>query len=405
MALASASRVPHHLMATAFTFNVQQARAGYSATSTNHAMSKMDQSFKTFSFDEPCTTMAWTDMASASLALTTKSDNWDEEADLVVVGVFAPKKDEGEEDDDNEKEEEEPTVTLTGGAKELDDKLGGALTSVMLDNAKEFSHGAKAGSTTPTLRIFRDGQSQRIAVIGLGTLPEGDDSSLLGIGSAVGKALASMCDSEKKVKTAKIFLPEPVGSDVSLLNDLSTSFYQTLYSDNRFRTGRKMKTAAEDLESVTLVTEGSSLDGAEEALEAGKKLATGIYMTKDIVNSPHNVLNSISLADTAKRIAEESGGVMKCTVLGKKECEERGMGAYLGVARGSETEPQFIHLTYTPPDGKVNKKVGVVGKGLLFDTGGYNIKTQMMELMKFDCGGAASVLGKSAGCLLKIHQS
>ena len=207
------------------------------------------------------------------------------------------------------------------------------------------------------------------------------------------------------MKTAKIFLPEPVGSDVSLLNDLSTSFYQTLYSDNRFRTGKKMKTAAEDLESVTLVTEGSSLDGAEEALEAGKKLATGIYMTKDIVNSPHNVLNSISLADTAKRIAEESGGVMKCTVLGKKECEERGMGAYLGVARGSETEPQFIHLTYTPPDGKVNKKVGVVGKGLLFDTGGYNIKTQMMELMKFDCGGAASVLGKSAGCLLKVHQS
>ena len=39
------------------------------------------------------------------------------------------------------------------------------------------------------------------------------------------------------------------------------------------------------------------------------------------------------------------------------------MGAYLGVARGSETEPQFIHLTYTPPDGKVNKKVGIIGKG------------------------------------------
>ncbi len=63
-----------------------------------------------------------------------------------------------------------------------------------------------------------------------------------------------------------------------------------------------------------------------------------------------------------------------------------------GVARGSETEPQFIHLTYKP-SGDVKKKVGVVGKGLLFDTGGYNIKTQMMELMKFDCGGAAAVLG------------
>jgi len=69
------------------------------------------------------------------------------------------------------------------------------------------------------------------------------------------------------------------------------------------------------------------------------------------------------------------------------------MGAYLGVARGSETEPQFIHLTYTPKSGTASKKLGVVGKGLLFDTGGYNIKTQMMELMKFDCGGSAAVLG------------
>ena len=106
------------------------------------------------------------------------------------------------------------------------------------------------------------------------------------------------------------------------------------------------------------------------------------------------MLNSESLADTAKRIAKESNGRLQCTVLGKKECEARGMGAYLGVARGSETDPQFIHLTYSPPPGgTVNKKVGIVGKGLLFDTGGYNIKTAMMEMMKFDCGGAAAVLG------------
>ena len=62
------------------------------------------------------------------------------------------------------------------------------------------------------------------------------------------------------------------------------------------------------------------------------------------------------------------------------------------MARGSETDPQFIHLTYKPA-GEVKKRVGCVGKGLLFDTGGYNIKTMMMELMKFDCGGAAAVLG------------
>jgi len=92
------------------------------------------------------------------------------------------------------------------------------------------------------------------------------------------------------------------------------------------------------------------------------------------------------MADLAQRIAKESGGNLKCEVWGSKECEKRSMGAYLGVARGSETEPQFIHLTYTP-SGKAERKLAVVGKGLTFDAGGYNIKTQMMELMKFDMGG------------------
>jgi leucyl aminopeptidase len=176
------------------------------------------------------------------------------------------------------------------------------------------------------------------------------------------------------------------------MKDLSTAFHSTLYVDNRFRTGKKIKTPAEDLESVGIVSDGGTSEGAQDAIQEGKMVANGVHMAKDIVNAPHNVLNSISLADTARRLAKESGGSLKCTILGKRECEERGMGAYLGVARASETEPQFIHITYKPK-GDIVKKVGVIGKGLLFDTGGYNIKTGMMELMKFDCGGSAAVLG------------
>lgn len=393
--------VPHHLMATSLSLNFRQVGAiGYGSSNTVRAMSKMNQSFDTWSFDESCKSMAWTEMAKASLSAETKSDDWDQDADLVIVGVFAPKKkdeDTEEEGDEDEDKEEEVVVDISGAAKDLDDKLDGALSNVMTENAKAFKNGATAGSVTPALRIFSDGKSQRVVVVGLGTEPSDDDEKtdpLAGVGSALGKALATTCNSEKKVKTAKLLLPETVAADATVMKDLSTAFFSNLYSDNRFRTKKNVVTPAEDLETVTIVSEGSSIDGAEEALEAGKKLAAGVYMTKDIVNSPHNVLNSESLAETAKRIAEESGGSLTCTILGKEECEERGMGAYLGVARGSETEPQFIHLTYTPEDGTVNKKVGVIGKGLLFDTGGYNIKTGMMELMKFDCGGAAAVLGK-----------
>ena len=406
MALASTrlfapqSKPPSSLMVTAFSssFSLPQAHAlsdgrGYSSSS-ELAISKMNQSFETWSFDEPCRTMAWSPLSVADLAASGSDleSSWTDDADLVFVGVFAPISDGSDKEVDEEKEEEVVEPTLEGATKAFDESLGGALSNLMIENFKEFKNGATAGGTLPTLRTYVDGKVKRYIVVGLGSEPK-DSDPLESIGSAIGKALATKCDAEKKVVSAKLLLPESVASDSKTLKDMSSAFYTNLYADNRHRTGKKVVTPAEDLQSLTVVSDSpSSSETIKDALDAGKKIATGMSMTKDIVNAPHNVLNSESLADTAKRLAEESGGSLKCTVLGKKECEERGMGAYLGVARGSETEPQFIHITYTP-EGPVNKKVGVVGKGLLFDTGGYNIKTQMMELMKFDCGGAAAVLG------------
>ena len=333
--------------------------------------SKMDQSFKTWSFDKPTETMEWSPLSKAELAVSSDAAaaGWEDDADLVIVGVFAPSKDDKEEEEEAEEdsdEKDDSTVVLSGSAKDLDDKLDGALTHVMEENAKAFKNGAKAGSTTPTLRVFSGGKSQRIIVLGLGKEPK-DDKGFESVGSAVGKTIASKCDVEKKTKTAKILLPASVVSDGPTMKDLAAAFHSTLYVDNRFRTGKKVKTPAEDLESVSIVPDGSTNEGAQDSLEEGKKVAIGVHMAKDIVNAPHNVLNSVSLADTARRLAKESGGALKCTILGKRECEERGMGAFLGVARASETEPQFIHITYKPK-GDIKKKVGVIGKGLLFDT-------------------------------------
>jgi leucyl aminopeptidase len=138
-----------------------------------------------------------------------------------------------------------------------------------------------------------------------------------------------------------------------MLTDFSTGFFSSLYVDNRYRTGKKVEIKAEDVESVKLYLEFSDGSDYDAAISSGAAIAMGCSLTKDIVNAPHNVLNSESLAETAKRVAEESGGSITCEILGKEECEARGMGAYLGVARGSETEPQFIHLTYKPPSGEI----------------------------------------------------
>lgn len=89
---------------------------------------------------------------------------------------------------------------------------------------------------------------------------------------------------------------------------------------------------------------------------------------------------------------------LECKILSLSEIEALNMGCYLGVAKGSLYPPQFIHLTYHPngaASGAPLKKLGFVGKGLCFDSGGYNIKRAetSIELMKFDMGGAAAVLG------------
>ena len=187
-------------------------------------------------------------------------------------------------------------------------------------------------------------------MLGLG--PAGEDLED-GFVAKLGKTLATKCEESKKIKSCSFVLPSSFPTDAPL-SDLSAEFYSTLYSDNRYRTGDKVIHKVEDLESVNVVFEGgvSDADAAKQAIAAGKSLATGVFLSKDIVNAPHNVLNSESLANVARQIAEESNGTITCKILGKEECEERGMGAYLGVARGSETDPQFIHLTYTPKSGK-----------------------------------------------------
>ncbi len=186
-------------------------------------------------------------------------------------------------------------------------------------------------------------------MLGLGTA--GKDAEV-GLSAQIGKAVADACDTNKKVSSCTLVLPA-IGGGVSFA-DLTTEFYSSLYSDNRYRTGDKKVNKAEDLASVKIVVEGGvDVVEASKGIAAGKAMAAGVILTKDIVNAPHNALNSESLANTAKQVAAESGGTITIKVLGKEECEERGMGSYLGVARGSETAPQFIHMTYSPKNGKV----------------------------------------------------
>lgn len=158
------------------------------------------------------------------------------------------------------------------------------------------------------------------------------------------------------------------------------------YSDQRFKGEAQ---PANLPETVSLIGVASSF---EPALAAMGATCAGVELARQLVAAPPNLATPQHLADTAGAIVRDFGGELK--VLERDDCQALGMGAYLGVAQGSDLAPKFIHFTYRPA-GSVQRRVVLVGKGLTFDSGGYNLKTagSQIEMMKYDMGGSAAVLG------------
>ena len=119
--------------------------------------------------------------------------------------------------------------------------------------------------------------------------------------------------------------------------------------------------------------EGPQESVVSEAAERARAYAQGSSFAKDLVNAPPNILTPRTLAIAAVELAKEHT-TLECTIKGPVECQALGMGAYLGVAQGAsqDNEAQFIHLTYKR--GVPKTKLCIVGKGLTYDSGGYNLK-------------------------------
>lgn len=130
-------------------------------------------------------------------------------------------------------------------------------------------------------------------------------------------------------------------------------------------------------------------DNVEDAINKGIKIAKAQLETFHLVDLPPNKVNPKYLADWATQTGEKYG--FEVTVFGKAKATEIGLHSFLSVGKGSANEPQFIIMEYKPE--KAKKHIGLVGKGITFDTGGLNIKTAGMVQMKCDMAGAGAVLG------------
>ena len=145
------------------------------------------------------------------------------------------------------------------------------------------------------------------------------------------------------------------------------------------------------IDKVTVLCAKADAKAVQHGLTRGHALASGVALARECANRPGNHCTPTYLAEQAKKLGKEFG--LKVEVLDRKDCEKLGMGSFLAVAQGSTEPPRFIVAHYEGA-AKSQPPVVLVGKGITFDTGGISLKPGAeMDEMKFDMGGAASVLG------------
>jgi leucyl aminopeptidase len=145
------------------------------------------------------------------------------------------------------------------------------------------------------------------------------------------------------------------------------------------------------LRSVSLVCSKTETAALAKGLLRGESLAAGALLARECANRPGNHCTPSFLAEQARKLGKEQG--LKVEVLERRDCEKLGMGSFLAVAQGSDQPLKFIVARYMG-GAKTAAPIVLVGKGITFDSGGISIKPAAeMDEMKYDMGGAASVLG------------
>ncbi len=159
-----------------------------------------------------------------------------------------------------------------------------------------------------------------------------------------------------------------------------------LYSFSKYK-----KPEYEDIDEILIVAkEGEEVPTIKSAIDKGKAVAQATNMARDMVNEPANYMTPSRMAEVAKEIATKYDLGLK--IFDREDMEAMGMGALLGVAKGSNQPPKLIVLSYKGDEGS-QKTMGFLGKGITFDSGGISIKaSEGMEEMKDDMAGAAAVM-------------
>ncbi|WP_066093758.1 leucyl aminopeptidase [Xanthomonas massiliensis] len=280
------------------------------------------------------------------------------QSDCVVVGAFADK-------------------SLPPAAQALDAASGGRLSALLARG--DVSGRAGATALLPDLPGVA---APRVLVVGLGDPARfGVAAYLKAVGDAV-RALKGGPAAGALLTLTELVVP---GRDAAW--NLRQAAIAADYTAYRYTAtlGQKKPQAATGLRTLAL----AGTDAA--ALALGQAFAAGVEFARELGNLPPNICTPAYLAEQARAFADGRDGV-EAEILDEAQMQALGMGALLAVARGSANRPHLVVLKWN--GGGDARPYVLVGKGITFDTGGVNLKTQGgIEEMKFDMCGGANALG------------
>ncbi|MCD9085918.1 leucyl aminopeptidase [Stenotrophomonas sp. SY1] len=279
------------------------------------------------------------------------------EVDCVIVGAFSDK-------------------TLSPAAQALDVASGGRIAALVARG----DVGAKTGNTT-VLHDLDGVNAPRVLVVGLGDPAKfGVPQYIKAVGDAA-RALKSGATASALFTLAEL---EVAGRDAAW--NIRQAVIAANHACYRYTaTLGKKKPEAPGLESL-------AISGSDEtALLQGQAIAAGVEYARELGNLPPNFCTPAYLAESSAAFAAEHEGA-EAEILDEAQMETLGMGSLLAVARGSANRPKLVVLKWN--NGGDAKPYVLVGKGITFDTGGVNLKTQGgIEEMKYDMCGGANVIG------------
>jgi leucyl aminopeptidase len=231
----------------------------------------------------------------------------------------------------------------------------------------------------------RDGwQSSRVALVGAGARKDFSLERLRRVATTVGLAAR-----QRRITRISLLHREDERIEPSLAAQvMAEGAVLANFNGASYKTGDE---AFVWIDSVELVFP-SGPKTLEQAVARGRVLGECSNIARELANEPSNTLTPRVFADRAAALAKAAG--LTAEVLDEKKIEQLGMGLLLGVARGSAEPPRVIVLKYEPKGAPKTPVLGLVGKGITFDTGGISIKpAENMDRMKDDMAGGAAVLG------------